>query len=531
MSKPFTLATGAVKSGFNLFWGAVVCTIISSIEIIVIARLLLPSDYGLYSIALTVPNLIKTFRDLGIDQSTIRYTARYKEENQTIEVKTVLAATATFEILFGTILSLVTFLLSDFIGNNLLNRPDIVNLIQISSIIILADALLKTAQSAFIGYEKMHYTSLILITNATLEIVIIPLLLIFGLAAYGAVLGFTVTYLLAGIIAFLLFYKKIYKQLRIQMKKREIVPKLKAMLRYGLPLSASSILDAFLLRFYSFLIAIYTTDALIGNYQVAGSFAVLFASLFLTPLKTSLFPTFSKINAKQEIKTLEVIFQSSVKYASFIIIPATVAIMVLSKPAVSTFFGDAYQYTPLYLTLFVITYLYTAIGYYNTDNLINSQGKTTVNFTLQLVKTMLGISLCLLLVPPYGILGLIATSSISMLSMIVLSLYWIKKNFGVTVDWSSSGKILASSAIAAVPTYFISLQLILPNWISLLIGLAIFLATYTIAVSFIGAINKKDTQNLREVLKALGPLGAVIATPLNVVEFIIAKTIAGKKEN
>ena len=82
MSKSSSLAKVSAKGGFNLFWGLAISSIISSVGIIIIARLLSPEDYGLYSIALIAPNLIKTFRDLGMDQSTIRYTAKYNQEKQ-----------------------------------------------------------------------------------------------------------------------------------------------------------------------------------------------------------------------------------------------------------------------------------------------------------------------------------------------------------------------------------------------------------------------------------------------------------------
>ena len=82
MSKSASLAKVSAEGGFNLFWGRAISSIISSVGIIIIARLLSPSDYGIYSIALIAPNLIKTFRDLGIDQSTIRYTAKYNQEKQ-----------------------------------------------------------------------------------------------------------------------------------------------------------------------------------------------------------------------------------------------------------------------------------------------------------------------------------------------------------------------------------------------------------------------------------------------------------------
>ena len=133
-----------------------ISSIISSLGIIIIARLLSPSDYGIYSIALIAPTLIQIFRDLGIDQSTVRFTAKYNEEKQKSHIKSVLVAATTFEIIFGIILSLITYILSDVIGNSIFNRPDIVPLIQLASVTIFADALLKTAQSAFTGLSLIH---------------------------------------------------------------------------------------------------------------------------------------------------------------------------------------------------------------------------------------------------------------------------------------------------------------------------------------------------------------------------------------
>jgi len=521
VSKAIKLARTSAKGGFNLFWGIAISSIISSLGIIIIARLLSPDDYGLYLIVLMAPNIINIFRDLGIDQSTIRYTAKYNQENQKNKIKTVLAAATTFEIIFGTILSLITYLLSDFIGNSIFNRPNIVPLIQIASIMILANALLKTAQSAFTGYEKMKYHSFTLIIHAIFKTGFMTIFVIADFGLYGAIIGFTTASLLTGIIAILLFYTKIYKQLQNQkITKKEVVTKLKTMFRFGLPLSAATILGGFNAQFYIFLIAIYTTDLLIGNYHVATNFGVLLA-FFVTPVVTVLFPTFSKINAQKETETIKTVFQSSVKYASLLIIPATFAVMALSKPGVSTIFGEKYQFTSLYLALYVIIYLYTALGFLSAGNLINSQGKTNLTLKLAIISFTLGIILSLTLIPTFGILGLIASHLTAGLPSLIIALWWIKKHYKATVDWKSSTKILTASAIASFPTYIAATQLSLPNWLTLILGAAIYLITYMITAPLIGAINKKDIQNLQETLEGFGPLSHLLKIPLNLIERLI----------
>jgi hypothetical protein len=60
--------------------------------------------------------------------------------------------------------------------------------------------------------------------------------------------------------------------------------------------------------------------------------------------------------------------------------------------------------------------------------------------------------------------------------------------------------------------------LYLANWINLILGAIIFLATYLITAPLIGAINKTDTKNLKEMLKALGPLAPLFTLPLFLIE-------------
>ena len=73
------------------------------------------------------------------------------------------------------------------------------------------------------------------------------------------------------------------------------------------------------------------------------------------------------------------VFQFSVKYASLLIVPVAFAIIVLSQPSVVAIFGEKYSYTPLYLALYVVTFIYTAFGNLSVENIIKSQGKTDLS--------------------------------------------------------------------------------------------------------------------------------------------------------
>ena len=518
MSKARSLAQVSAKGIFNLFWGLAASSIISAVGVILVAGILSESEYGLIAIALVGPNLIGMFRDWGVDWATIKYTAQYRSENKEVNVKNVLAAVIVFELLLGFSLSIISFLLSGFLATTILDRPNIVPLIQIASFTIFAEALLKAAQAAFTGYEKMEFHSITSIVYSALKTGLMTLPVILGFGTFGAIIGVTIAYLISGIIAIMLLYVAIYKNLRKQMEnKLEILGTIKTLFRYGLPLSISAILTGFLAQFYNFLIAIYCTDLIIGNYQVALNFAFI-VTFFVMPVLTVLLPAFSKINSQEEREMLGNVFQFSVKYAALLIVPVAFAIIALSQPSVSALFGAKYSFSPLYLALYVVTFIYTAFGFLSVENFIKSQGKTDFNLKLTIVTSAIGLSLNLVLIPTFGILGLLATNIISGIPSLIIALWWIKKKFNATIDWVSSAKILLASTLATIVTFVVTSQLNLNNWITLIIGAVIFLIVYLTAAPLVGAIKKTDIQNFKEMLKGLGPLAPLFTLPLLFIE-------------
>ncbi len=289
------------------------------------------------------------------------------------------------------------------------------------------------------------------------------------------------------------------------------------MFRYGFPLFVSTVLTGFLAQFYNFMMAIYCTDSMIGNYKASVNFIVLI-SLFREPIATVLFPAFSKLNAKKDKKTLRTIFQYSVKYASFLTAPVTVAIMVLSGPLVVTLFGAEYTYAPLFLALNAIIYLYSALGNLSLGSFLNGQGRTMVTMRLTMIRLAIGFLLSLLLIPSFGIIGLITTLLISGLPSLTIGLWWTRKHFGITVEWGSSARILASSATAAVTTQLVLSRLQTLEWESLIIGGLIFFVTYLVVTPLLRAINIDDVRNLKQMLSEFGPLSHLLNFLLNLIE-------------
>jgi O-antigen/teichoic acid export membrane protein len=518
VSKTIEMAETSAKGSLNLFLGLVCSTIVSALGVIFLARLLSPSEYGIVSIALIAPHFIAMFTDWGINSAIIKFTAQYRNEEKAIHVKKILAAGFVFQVSIGILLLVICFLLSGFFAVKIFQRPDLEPLIQMASFSVFAGVLIMASQSAFTGYERMELYGITLVLQSILKAFLPPVLVLIGLSAFGAVLGETVAFLGSGCIGIIIFYLTLYRRLpNITVKMPKTVQTIKTMLSYGLPLSISLLLSGFLLQFLNFLIAIYCADATIGNYNVAINFSVLI-TFFVTPITTVLFPVFSKLDPEKEGKSLKNIFRFSVKYGGFLVAPAAAALIALAEPAITTLFGQQYSEAPLYLAFYFLTYLLSVFGSLSILNLLNGLGKTRVTLKLTMVNLTTGFPVGLLLIPSFGVLGMITATLAAGMADLAVGLWWIRKHYTLTIDLIAALKILLSSAIAAATTYLSVFLLSLPSWVELSIGGIIFLVTYVTISPLIGSLTKTETQNLKRMLSGFGFISKILMIPLNYLE-------------
>ena len=522
MSKAAKMAKVSAKGSFHLLWGLVISTVISSVATIFVARLLGSDLYGLYGIVLIAPTLVGVFRDWGINSAMVRCTAQYLSEERASEVRSILVSGIIFEVVLGIALSAVSFALSGYLAVEVFHRPEIASLIQLASISVLAGGLINAATAAFTGIEKMELNSLMLIVQSIIKTAVMIALVVLGFGTSGAVLGYTVAMIVAGLIGVALVWTQYRHLPKMGVFKLEIKAYLKSMLSYGAPLSVSSILSGFLGQFYAFLLPIfYVTDNIaIGNFGIASSFVVLIG-FFATPITTMLFPAFSKLDAQKDKETMQNVFQYSIKYAALLVIPVAAVVMCLAEPAVSTLFGQTYDSAPLFLALLALTYFFPAFGSLSVSNFISSQGKTTFILYLTLLSVAIGLPLGYILILHFGVLGLIVTTLVTGIVTTIVPLVWVRKNYGLTVDWSSSAKILLSSSVTAILTYFFVLELGFSSLIRLIIGVVFFALVFVAATLLTKTLNKSDVESLSAMAGGLGVVGKMFCRILNIYQKIM----------
>ena len=192
---------------------------------------------------------------------------------------------------------------------------------------------------------------------------------------------------------------------------------------------------------------------MIGNYKIATNFIVLL-SFLTTPISNVLFPAFSKLDPRNENNLLKTVFASSVKYTNLLLVPATMALVVLATPLIGTLYGNKWSYAPPFLALSVVFYLLSLFGLRSMGSLLSAMGETRLVAENGLLSLIISIPVAFLMVPSLrNNWNDSRTSKLQLCPSTFIGLYLIWKRYGAKADFGASAKIFLASALAAVTVY------------------------------------------------------------------------------
>jgi O-antigen/teichoic acid export membrane protein len=493
-----------------------VSTLISALGTMIVARMLVPENYGSITVAMVPINIAMLFRDMGVNSALTKYISQYRYEEKGLKLSILLKTGLGLNLGIGLILTVLIFSISGFLSRVVFQDPGLQVLIQVASLDLMGQNLLTSSKAVFAGYERMELHSMLTIIYSVLRTILAPLLVFMNYGAFGAVTGHTIPLLLSGMIGVVLVF--LYFMGSSKSTTNQLRGAANTIMSYGFPLFFSGILGGSLTHLYNFLMALYADKGMIGNYSAATNFGVL-VSFFTMPIATTLFPLFSKLDYR-EGGTLRTVYQLSVKYVAIITLPIVAGMISLSDQIIKIVYPSGYQFASYFLTLYALNFLFIGLGSLGLGNLLNSQGKTNINFRGTLINVFLGIPLGVLLIPRYGVTGLLISQLLTKAGLIY-NLWWTWKNFGFSIDWISSIKIFLSAGSATATVILILTNLELSYIVEFLVGGSILVAIYSIGIVILGVVDEGDISNLRKIVLGLGPLTPLFELLLNFLESLI----------
>jgi O-antigen/teichoic acid export membrane protein len=495
-------AEQTIKGSITLIIGNYVSLIINAVGIILVARMLSPSEYGLFTVILVLPNFIRLFTTWGIDQALVNFIARYRSQGNSHLIKNLIITGYTFTFLLSGFLTVILYLSTNIVITTVLHRPEIGEYVKFASLYIISSTLNNLALSILTGFERMDHRATMTIISSLLKGILSPLLVYLGYGVSGVVIGHITSHI-GGAIVGLLFVTHTIKNLPTRQSLQVSFQSLKLMLGYGLPLFIGTIIMGFSTQIREFLLSRFIANDIIGNYGVAFRFTNLISIVNLS-LGVTLFPAFSKLYVNDELKETEQFYKGSIRYTSLLLIPLISLLITLSHSVISTLFGAKYPLASMYLSLFITPFLLVGIGALSNLQFLKSHGETRATMIIQFTGALLKIILSLLSIARWGVLGLLTAYIISETAQQFLAMIIVRAVFNIQPDLNHTLKTLTSSTISgAITVGLLTLLASQQPLVNLTAGTLLFITSFLLIAPFIGAIEKQDLRNLNTILVKL----------------------------
>lgn len=458
-----------VSGSFMLTVGSIIADIVGLLFSIIIARLLGPEGYGIWSLSLVYPSMVAGLVDLGLATIFARY-ATLSNRDRNIYIWTGII----FRCLLGFIGALTVYFLADAFAH-LLARQYMGDYIRILSVYTASYVLLTALGSIFNGLGRYRISASINISQFILRGVLSILFILMGFGVYGAVVACSLAYTILSIIYFIIYTKHV-KPIGFSRKA------LADMLRLSIPLYIASIGGIAVGPFVSTVLARYVSDYDLGNYRVALNAlspivalqgAISVATLTSLPLL---------LNNSNSLKKRT---EEAILYSSTIFIALVLCYISVISPTIHLFYGRAYAEAPIYATLYSIGIVVSAIlGSLVVGSYFITIGVTKWNTITAAIGQLTTIILALTLTSRYSVYGAVISQAIGSIISSIAGLYIAKKLFNLEVNLKPEIKALLPSGLAYIATYTI-LRLLtnigvsfVAKIISIIIGLTVYSSVY-----------------------------------------------------
>lgn len=509
-SEIHTLGAKTAHTASFVLIGKFSSIIFLGIAFIIIARLLGPTQYGIYTLALSVAGFTGAIGNLGVSTALNKFIPQHLYNNDKRSLEDILANSFFIAMLMGVILAAATIALSGYIATNIFHNASYTLVIEIAALSIIASMLFGTAYSALLGFNKGNYIAIINTIQAVLQALSSVALVLLGFGAAGPIIGMIIGYT----FGFLYSIHLVYNKHGLRMLVKPSLASMRKILSFSVPISASSAAIGISYYLAFIVLGAYSAAVVIGNLGVAskmnslidivsGSIAVSLLTMYSTTLAS----------VKMRVK-ISKFYNHTVYYSMILLAPMLLFIVVLAMPFSYVAFSGAYKLAPLFIAVMGVGALVGLAGQYANTLLISANRVKDV-FKYNLIITAVQLALIPILIPLFKGIGLVLILFIAM--PVTTNVLFIRKSakiFKLHFNMGKLYRILAANAITmllVVPLIFFWQS----NYIPLLITAAIeVIVVYPVILGKLRGLDLRDIKIMRSMMGSVPVVSSIVSALL-----------------
>lgn len=446
------------------------------------------SDFGIMTSLIMIGGLFSVIFSFAMDNGMVKYVADAVGKNRLDIASGLIKKILALFVLLASVAATTNYLLAPLVSNLLLGSSNYVFLFQLLSIDIFFVTLFIGVIGSLQGLQKFDKIAFISLTYNLIKYLGAIVLLVLG----TQLIGIVVAWIIASATALIFSIFTIKKFL---VKSAPSI-KVKTLFSYSAPLYGMDMVNYFQSYIDRYLILLLAGNYALGIYGPAVSLANLINILKLQVLYV-LFPKFSEIYSKHGEKAVKDAAYHASKYLFLMFTPMGVGLAITSQPVIHFFVGESYLSAAPILSIISLALVFTSASVI-VNSLLYSLGDTKIFFLSSSLAIIVDIGLALILIGPFGGIGA-ALSKVGLLCvMFVIPTYWMKRKYGLNMDFHVMIKSIIASGIMCIPV--IILQLLLKNYLFLPVYVLTGIITYLVSLRFLKAVDDDVIQTLSNLL-------------------------------
>ena len=484
----------AKNSTFGLM-AAIISKVGGTLFIILLARLLLPELFGIYSLTISIVVIILTFSDLGLNDTLVRYVAKALGKEKVGKARAYMRYILKLKFFLLILITLIILIFSKFLAYKIYNNPLLFYPLIFSFFYIIIESLRSFFGNLFLALNNLKNIPPIEFLHQILRI-IFAIITIFLLSDQFKVMGVFISSALAGlVILVMMIWLLIRKKKKLFFGKTEKIEGLK-ILTYIKFMSIASISLVFFTSIDTLMLGLFVDSIYLGYYRAALGLILTISAIF--SFSTLLLPIFTKIDHQRFQRG----FEKTFRYVILLAIPSFFGLIILSNYLIFVLYGI--EYSPAIYSLYILSpiiIIAPLVALYS----ILFQAKAKVKILAHSISWSLILNILLNLVlilallkinQTYAVIGAGLATVISRAFLLIFLIVKAKSQMKLTIPKKAIPKIIMASVIMSIVliSYY---QLINVNIFNGILGLILGISSYFITLWIFKEIGADDLKLLK----------------------------------
>ncbi len=328
-----------VRRSVLMFLSMAIAGVLALLVSVLIARWLVTSDYGLYSIVSSVQTVVLLLAMFGLGTATAKYVAEYRVHSEE-QARRFAKSGLVFVLVVSSAICVVYVALSGVIGTGLYKAPAMVRLIPFSALDVLSYALFAVSVGIVQGCQKFRLMAGAQIAPPLLSLIMVfPLFHLMGLS--GIFLAFALSQMIVTVVVLFVLNKYEFRFLRARLelhRKSDIVSML---FHFAIPTVLGGLVVTPVVWIANTKLTLDAGLSAMGYFAAAN---VVYVSLMQIPsaISVPIVPKVSELTVRSRDE-IERLLGKALRTLSIALFPLAFGVALFSEIVVEIMYGSRYS--------------------------------------------------------------------------------------------------------------------------------------------------------------------------------------------